>query len=101
MTEAPSDDEVLVTKWLMLGGVLWHSPATPMGSWYGWFAIERGFDEETGNNNMSGHTPTHAIMRYLDKFKHDRDHEWLAPLLEHVKSSTSSDLGPTTPHTAQ
>ena len=97
MNEAPSDDEVLVTKWLMLGGGLWNSELT----YRPWFAIERGKDEVTGFNNAQGETPAHAIKNYVERYSYRRDHEWLAPLLEHVKSSTSSDLGPTPPHTAQ
>jgi len=96
MTEAPSDDEVLVTKWLMVGAVLWESPNGT------WFAIMPGNNEHSFAFNTSGETPAQAVSRFVKEYgKHIGDMPWLVPLLEHVKSSTSSDLGPTPPHTAQ
>lgn len=99
----PPDDDVLITKWLMLGGVLWDShtqadiAAFARGNGaFRWFAIERCKDENTGGHNMNGHTPTHAIHRYIEKYRfRDGEHEWLAPLIEHVRSTTTSDRGPT------
>jgi hypothetical protein len=95
-----TDDELLITKWLMVGGVLWTNAgrfSRKSGSADIWFAIERGKDENTTSDNTNAHDAASAIRLFLEKF--GRSHAWCEPLLREY--GTSSCLGPTSPHTAR
>jgi hypothetical protein len=98
------DDDTLVTKWLLLGGVLWDSNTIPITDSTAlrrtrWFAIERDKDERNGFKNAHGATPADAIRNYIRKFYHTEGEEWLELLRD--KSTTSSAPTPTTLPTEQ
>jgi hypothetical protein len=100
------DDDTLVTKWLLLGGVLWDSNTIPITDSpeprpTRWFAIERDKDERNGFKNAHGATPADAIRNYIRKFYHTEGEEWLAPLIQHVSFTTSSAPTPITHPTEQ
>ena len=97
------DDDTLVTKWLLLGGVIWDSNTwhtdSPEPRPTRWFAIERDKDERNGFKNAHGATPADAIRNYIRKFYHTEGEEWLELLRD--KSTTSSAPTPITHPTEQ
>lgn len=88
-------DELLIAKWLMLGGVLWDAATGDSGK-YGpgmrFFAIEPGYTEHDSCRSTAADTPADAICKYI----------WIYGVFsclldtEHERSLTASAHGHTT-----
>jgi len=88
--EVTMDDDVLVTKWLLLGGVLWHSGVSDNY----WFAIEPGGNEYDGRNG-NGTTPASAVRVFMKYFPEEE----ICRALRQSSDTTSSARGHTSPPT--